>query len=112
MKNTNNTKDNKIKLDELGRGEFFFFNENLYMKIMQPSVEYYLAFVKPKSCSISKTIEAIYEQAKEWNSQTDLSMVPHTFGLNAFNLTNNCLAYIRGDIPVTPVKGAVTIENE
>lgn len=112
MKNTNNTKNNKIKLDEFGIGEFFLFHESLYIKIMHPNVEYYLAFVKPKSCPISKTIEAIYEQAKEWNSQTDFSMVPHIFGLNAFNLTNNCLAYIRGDIPVTPVKGAVTIENE
>lgn len=112
MKNTNNTKNNKIKFDELGIGEFFLFNKNLYVKIMHSGAEYYLAFVKPKSCPISKTIDAIYQQAKEWNGQKDFSTVPHIFGFNAFNLTNNCPTYIKGDIPATVVKGAVTIENE
>lgn len=111
MKNTNNTKNNKIKFDELGIGEFFLCNENLYVKIVH-SVEYYLAFAKPKSCPISKALEAVYQQAKEWSGQKDFSTVPHIYGIDAFNLTNNCLAYIEGDIPVTPVKGAVTIENE
>lgn len=112
MKNTNNTKNNKIKFNELGIGEFFLFHENLYVKITH-NVEYYLAFSKPKSCPISKTIDAICEQAKEWRGQKDFSTVPHVYGINAFNLTNNCLAYISGDIPViTPVKGVVTVENE
>lgn len=104
-------KSNKIKFNELGIGEFFLFHENLYVKITN-SIEYYLVFSKPKSCPISKVLDGIYQQAKEWSSQKDFSTIPHTYGINAFNLTNNCLSYIRGDIPVTPVKGAVTIENE
>ena len=112
MKIEDRTKNNQVKLDELGIGELFLFRENLYVKIVHPNVEYCLTFIKPKSCPISKTIEAIYEQTKEWNSQTDFSVTPHIYGLNVFNLTNNCRAYIRGDIPVTPVKGTVTIGNE
>lgn len=104
-------KNNKIKFDELGIGEFFLFHENLYVKITH-NVEYYLAFSKPKSCPISKVLDGVYEQVKEWNSQKNFSAVSHRYGINAFNLTNNCLTYIKGDISVAPVKGAVTIENE
>ena len=104
-------KSNKIKFDELGIGEFFLFQENLYVKITH-NVEYYLVFAKPRSCSISKVLDGIYEQVKEWSNQKNFSAVSYRDGINAFNLTNNYLTCIRGDIPVTPVKGAVTIENE
>ena len=110
MKIINNAKNNQTRIDNLKIGELFLFNEKLYMK-MAPDAQYYLAFMKFKSCDISTALDDICHWiTKQWGSQEDLSPVPYDYGCNVFNLTDNCLEYL-DDAAVTLVKGALTIEN-
>lgn len=109
MEIINNTKNNIVNIDKVKEGELFLFNGKLYIKIAD-NAQYYLTFLNPKSYPISEAIDCVYQRIEEWDEKKDLSSIPHDYIYNAFNLTDNDLAYVEYAF-VTLVKGTLTIEN-